>query len=101
MACGRLHVDEMLDELDEDEFREWQEFARLEPFGPAIDDLRGGMILAALHEPYRDAKRKNKPFSADDFRLGYVPKRRQTLSAKALIAKTTAILGPPQVCQLQ
>lgn len=38
----------MLDQLTPEQFREWQEYERLEPFGEERADLRNGLLIQAI-----------------------------------------------------
>ena len=48
LAFGRADVDAFLAELDPRQFREWQDFYTLQPWGPERADLRVGLLACAL-----------------------------------------------------
>ena len=84
--------------MDDEQFELWQEYYQLEPFGNVHEDIQNASILAALHEPYRDRKKRPTPFSSSDFRLGKGAQRKPVkLPAEIIKAKMTALLGPPNV----
>lgn len=49
-------------QLSAAEFRSWQSYAQLEPFGQHYDDLRAGSIVAAIYNVNRDPKKQTEPF---------------------------------------
>ncbi len=58
-----MSVEETYDRIPPHEFQLWQAFFRLEPFGPAREDLRAGQIAAAAYNTIR----KGAPAKASDF----------------------------------
>lgn len=75
------------------EFRDWQAFFEVEPFGQLRDDLRAGTIAATIANIHRDKKRRNKPYSIRDFMPGYelALSEQQTQSAATLLQKIAIV----------
>lgn len=53
--------------LTYNEFRAWEAFYNLEPWGPARDNMHAGIIAAAVLNPHR--KRGQRPATYADFML--------------------------------
>lgn len=51
------------------EFTEWMAFAQLEPFGEERADFRAALIAMIVANANRDPKRKQAPYTIDDFML--------------------------------
>ena len=49
------------------EYRSWQAYADIEPFGHHYDDLRSGALVAANYNVNRDVKKRAEPYQALDF----------------------------------
>ena len=49
------------------EYREWQDFAQLEPFGTHFEDLRAGQVCSVIANAHRDTKKHAAPFTPLDF----------------------------------
>lgn len=60
-----MTVEELLERMSLEEFREWQIFERVEPFGDRRADVLTGMICATLANIHRGEK--TKPFTPWDF----------------------------------
>ena len=58
-------VDHLLDSLSSKQISEWVAFYSLEPFGN--EWRQAGVIAATIAEAFRDAKKRPKPFTPDDF----------------------------------
>lgn len=66
-------VAELRQSLGHAELIEWMAYDRLAPFGPEVDDYRGGLGMALLANPNRGTGKK--PFKATDFALGSLHER--------------------------
>ncbi len=74
------------------EFRDWQTFYELEPFGDVRADLRAGIVAATVANAHRDP-RKGKPARPQDYMLQFEPKPPRTAQSmyeqmKALVMAT-------------
>lgn len=49
------------------EYLAWQEYAEVEPWGSHYDDLRAGIVAAAVYNVNRDTKKCPNPFTALEF----------------------------------
>ncbi len=49
------------------EFSEWLAFSGLEPFGPAREDERAGVVASLMANAYRDRHVRPEPFGWQDF----------------------------------
>ncbi len=58
-----------IDMMPQSEFQEWIEFAQLEPFGLAVQDVIQANALAVHANLRRNEKVKPEPFRLEDFRL--------------------------------
>ena len=67
--AGRLHVDDVLQELSANEISEWQAYYMLEPWGD--DWRRSATIAAVLAEINRNAEERDEPFTVQDFMPGF------------------------------
>lgn len=73
------------------QFREWQHYATLEPFGEILQDYRTAHIVSMLFNVNRG--KDQKPMSLEDARLRFgeqEPKKEQTWQDKLLVAKLMA-----------
>jgi hypothetical protein len=63
-VLGFPHPDYLLDVLTAQQWAEWVEFYGLEPWGPAVDDTRHGVLCATLLAPHlpRGAKADPRDF---------------------------------------
>lgn len=69
-----MSVAEAQERISATEFLHWQEFYRLEPFGPSQDDLRAGAIVSTLWNANRG---KSTPVKhPHDFFPSCKPRRR-------------------------
>jgi len=57
----------MLDEISWEQFVEWQEFFRLEPFGYAVEEIRLARLLSHTATLVAGGRRGGGAFSALDF----------------------------------
>ena len=48
-----MTVAELFERMSADEFRDWQEYYQMEPFGPLADDIRFGTIAAMYQNAHR------------------------------------------------
>jgi hypothetical protein len=53
-------------EVDSAEFVDWIAYSRIEGFSDEMDDLRCGLVTAAVYNVNRDAKKVPKPFGPVD-----------------------------------
>jgi hypothetical protein len=53
-------------EVSSAEFTEWMGYRQIEPFGTEMDDLRAGVLAAAVYNVNRDVKKRPEPFAAAD-----------------------------------
>jgi hypothetical protein len=53
-------------EVDSAEFVDWIAYSRMEGFSDEMDDLRCGLVTAAVYNVNRDAKKAPKPFGPVD-----------------------------------
>ncbi|CAD6536410.1 hypothetical protein LMG27952_03145 [Paraburkholderia hiiakae] len=53
-------------EVSSAEFTDWIAYSQIEHFGPQIDDLRAGVIAAAIYNVNRDSKKHPTPFGPSD-----------------------------------
>lgn len=60
-----MTVEELGSRMTSTEFRQWQEFAELEPFGGMHEDWRLGYLIANVLNPLRG--KGKPPFTALDF----------------------------------
>ena len=65
MKLGRVNVDEMLDEIDSQQFLEWKAYAQLAPFTEERMDIRFGTINNTLVNMWRDTKKRKEPWPLD------------------------------------
>lgn len=49
------------------EFAEWAQFYELEPWGEERADIRSGIVASTIANANRDAKKRKKPFTVEDF----------------------------------
>lgn len=61
-----MPVAELLERCSASELLHWEEFAKMEPFGGVVDDLRAGLAPAATINANRDPE-KGKPIGPLDF----------------------------------
>lgn len=61
----------MLKEMSFAEFRDWQLFAELEPFGEERSDIRTASIVSTLANVNRDPKKRRQPYQMTDFLLRF------------------------------
>lgn len=92
---GRSDAEAFLEEMPAWQFDRWKAFARVEPFGPAADDLRNALGVTILANVHRNPKAKSSPFTRDDFRLCKTFKQPVSPAEKArrLKEKLTAMWG--------
>lgn len=57
----------MLAEMTWEQFRAWQEYAELEPFGPQREDYRAGVIASTVVNASPAKKRGARPVKPTDF----------------------------------
>ncbi len=73
------------------EFDEWQEFYRIEPFGPSREDLRAGVIACML------ASGPAKPETFfPNLKVAVDPEERDAAILAGLMALTEASTGSPK-----
>lgn len=89
LALG-MTVEEMLDRMSHREYRDWQEFYALEPFGDERADLRAGIVASVIANVNRDAKKHPEPFAPGDFMPFY---EKPAPSPAELAHKIRAALG--------
>lgn len=61
-----MSVRRCMAEVSSAEFTMWMAYAQIERFGPDYDDLRAGVIAAAIYNVNRDSKKNPKPFGPKD-----------------------------------
>lgn len=81
----------MLRRMSIRQFREWQAYAVIEPFGEIRADYRAASISATIANVNRDAKKHARPFQISDFLLRFGTEMRgrqtQTWQQQKAIAK--------------
>lgn len=90
---GIANVDMLARSLTAKQFREWQMFYDLEPFGEVRDDYRTASIVAMIANVNRDPKKRKEPYKLEDFLLKFgeqPPKKQQTWQQQALMLKMLA-----------
>lgn len=82
------------------QYRSWQEYFSVEPFGEDRADLRAGTIAATIANSHRDPNLKPQPFTSQDFmpdfdgsRTKSKPMRRQEWAQVKSMAKARAAGG--------
>ncbi|SDR19123.1 hypothetical protein SAMN05443245_3438 [Paraburkholderia fungorum] len=53
-------------EVSSAEFTDWLAYHQVEPFGTQMDDLRAGVVTAAIYNVNRNAEKHPEPFGASD-----------------------------------
>ena len=83
---GYASPDHLLKELTSTQLTEWMAFARIAPFGPQMDNLRGGIVAAAVAN-YSPISTKHDYTPAD-----FMPRRpKKPLTLAQQIKKTFGI----------
>jgi hypothetical protein len=72
----------MLADMTWSQFREWQDYAVIEPFGDQQADLRAGTVAATVANVHTDPKRRARPFKPSDF----MPSLRSPEERRAAVA---------------
>ena len=67
LRLGYVNVEAMLRSITSEQFVEWIEYDKLDPFGQWREDYRSAEIVTMLANVNRDAKRKREPFKTTDF----------------------------------
>ncbi len=83
MALGRT-VAELEHQLSARELREWEAYAKLEPFGPWRDNLHSATIAHIVANANRDPKRRPRPYTIQDFFYIDPESRRAQIEAQTL-----------------
>jgi len=88
---GRWDAEAFLDEIDPEQFDQWEAFAEIEPFGPWADDLRNGMAMA------QRAARYSKDVKPADFMTCKTqkPTVKKRIPLKILREQMEAAIGKP------
>jgi len=68
---GWPNVEAMLDTMTIDEFNEWWEYSKLEPFITDRVDYNNAMSMSLTANMNRDSKKQPEPFSPTDFLIEY------------------------------
>ncbi|MBW0450842.1 phage tail assembly protein T [Paraburkholderia phenoliruptrix] len=82
-------------EINSAELTEWLAYYQIEPFGTHMDDLRAGVVTAAVYNGIRDAKKRPEPFGPADvipWLGGFSPQREDELVLFDDPAAQTAML---------
>ncbi|MDR5774911.1 MULTISPECIES: hypothetical protein [unclassified Caballeronia] len=53
-------------EVDSAEFTQWLAYSKIEPFGTEMEDLRAGVVAAAIYNVNRSPKARPEPFGPSD-----------------------------------
>ena len=83
MALGCPSVDKMLAGMSQREFREWQGFWNISPFGEDVNDERAARAIALQANLNR--KKGAKPFTSADFMLQQYKKDVDKANALAIL----------------
>jgi hypothetical protein len=75
LALGYLHPDDLLEDLTAQQWAEWLEFYALEPWGFPVNDMRHGMLCAAVLAPHM---KKGDTAEPRNFMLRPPPEREPT-----------------------
>jgi hypothetical protein len=100
VKLGRTNVNAMLRNLTAKQFREWEQYAELEPFDETRQDYRIASVVATLANLYRG--KNQKALTLDDcvVRFGKQAKRKQTVEEQIAIAYAmVAAYSQPVVAQ--
>ena len=63
-------MEELKAAMTAEEFGYWQALYRREPWGEVAEDLRAGIVASTIANVNRDPKRKQKPYTPDEFMRG-------------------------------
>ena len=84
---GVAHPDYLLDQLDSRQIAEWIEFARLEPFGERMADIRAGQVCATVANYAGKMRSNDAPLAHPaDFMPALAGARRPESNAPTLLA---------------
>jgi hypothetical protein len=87
-----MTVEQLLENMSYEEFKEWQAYYEIEPFGEYKKDFRAGIIASSIFNSKR-TKQSDKIFSPTDFIPNFdskaksKDKRKQTVEEQNKIAK--------------